>query len=70
MNNNADEEEKNNYEDNEEDEEKKRKKQELLKSKKMKNKLALPDSANVFEVETEELNTEIELLRGLLNIQE
>lgn len=52
---------KNNYEDNEEDEENKRRKQELLKSKKTKNKLALPDSANVFEVETEELNTDIEI---------
>ena len=61
INNNADEEEKNNYEDNEEDEENKRRKQELLKSKKTKNKLALPDSANVFEVETEELNTDIEI---------
>jgi len=58
--NNIDEEEKNNYEENEE-EEKTTKKQELLQSKKKKNKLALPDTTDVFSIETEEMNTDIDV---------
>ena len=54
------EEEKNNY-DEKEDEEKKKKRQELLKSKQMKNKLALPDNTDIFGAEADELNQEIEI---------
>ncbi len=54
------EEEKNNY-DEKEDEEKKTKRQELLKSKQMKNKLALPDNTDIFGAEADELNQEIEI---------
>ena len=54
------EEEKNNY-DEKEDEEKKMKRQELLKSKQMKNKLALPDNTDIFGAEADELNQEIEI---------
>ena len=57
-NNVIDEEEKNNYEENKE-EENKRKKEEILKTKKMKNKLAVPDASDIFAIETEELNSEI-----------
>ena len=59
-NKSADEEEKNNYEENEE-EEKRRKKQDLLRTKQMKNKLAVPDDTDIFAAETEELNQEIEI---------
>ena len=54
------EEEKNNY-DEKEEEEKKTKRQELLKSKQMKNKLALPDNTDIFGAEADELNQEIEI---------
>ena len=63
-NNNAiEEEEKNNYIENDdnEDNEEKLKKQEMLKNKKMKNKLAVPDSSDIFAMEQEEFNTEIEI---------
>ena len=54
------EEEKNSYEEKEEAE-KRRKRQELLKTKQMKNKLAVPDNTDIFAVETDELNQEIEI---------
>ena len=59
-NNVIDEEEKNNYEENE-DEENKRKKEEILRTKKMKNRLAVPDASDIFAIETEELNAQIEI---------
>ena len=56
------EEEKNNYEDNDDDEEEKNiKKKEILKAKKIKNKLEVPDASDIFAQETDVLNTDIEI---------
>ena len=59
LNNNLEEEEKNNYEENEE--ENMRKKEELLRKNQSKNKLSVPDSSDIFAVEVQELNSEIEI---------
>ena len=58
-NNNLEEEEKNNYEEN--DEESARKKEELLRKNQSKNKLSVPDATDIFALETQELNSEIEI---------
>ena len=58
-NNNLEEEEKNNYEEN--DEESARKKEELLHKNQSKNKLSVPDATDIFALETQELNSEIEI---------
>ena len=59
QNNNIAEEEKNNDEENEEEE--KRKKREMLKIKKSKNRLEVPDATDIFALQTQELNSEIEI---------
>ena len=58
---NNNEEEKNNENDENEENEKLKKKQEMLKNKKMKNKLVVPDSSDVFALEQVDFNTEIEI---------
>jgi hypothetical protein len=61
-NNVINEEEKNNYEDNDDEEEEKNiKKKEILKAKKIKNKLEVPDASDIFAQETDVLNTDIEI---------
>ena len=60
-NNVIDEEKKNNFEENEEEETKVEKKEEIQRKKNMKNKLAVPDASDIFAIEIEELNTEIEI---------
>lgn len=62
-NNNAvEEEEKNNSVGNDESEDSEEKiNKELLKNKKMKNRLEVPDSSDIFAMEQEEFNTEIEI---------
>ena len=60
-NNVINEEEKNNYEENDDEEEKNLKKKQILNSKKLKNKLLVPDASDIFAQETKELNTEVEI---------
>ena len=57
---NNNEEEKNN-ENDENEENEKSKKQEMLKNKKMKNKLVVPDSTDIFALEQVDFNTDIEV---------